>query len=125
MDGDYSLMLEDEDDEQTIAVPLSVMTNILERISVLEAGVDKSNEGISDLSNQLRKFEALQGTRDLKNAENINILIKALAAVTQDFHFPIKSMEDLNTFDQNLKKCSVEAERMVRKNFRSILDRFN
>lgn len=111
MDGENLFLL--EDDEPTIAVPQSVIKDILEKISMLVAETKKTQEDIADLSKQLRIFETIQGTRDQKNAENVKSLMKAIAAVSQDFVFSIYTIEDVDEFDKNLKKCSIEAERMV------------
>lgn len=121
MDSDDVGIIEEE---ATVSVPINILREILEKVNTIDNRTMTTQEEVSNLGSQLRKFEGLQGARDQIYNDSFRTLVKAVAAVDQDFHFPLKTIEDLDSFDKSLKKCSIEVEKMVIKCYPSLLDKY-
>lgn len=100
------------EEEETIAVPVRVLKEILVKLTVMEDAVKKTEKDIFNLSSEFSKYAGLQGARDKEYTAKLNKLIQAVAGVSGTFS-PIETFEELQNYETKLKKSTIEVEILV------------
>lgn len=100
------------EEEPTVCVPVSILTDILEKVKIVADAVKLFPDALDKLSTQITKFEGLQGARDKEYTDKFAVLIKAVAGVSGTFT-PIKTLEDLDKYEVKLTDSTIEVEILV------------